>query len=150
MSKGVNIITHDKESGALYVKLRDGQYDHTEDFSKKADVYLDVDTEGNVLGFEALSFEDLAQAIEERDGKLDVPERLEQIDEFVGYFHVYEDRDHPSEYRWEFRAANSGLPWARTSRSLPDREGLEHSMDRFRRFHSATEVDAEIEILTIQ
>jgi hypothetical protein len=60
--------------GVLYVKLRDGEYDHTEDFSEKADVY--VDAEGNVLGLEALSFEVLALAKEERGGKLEVPERL--------------------------------------------------------------------------
>jgi len=69
-------ITHDKVSGALYIKLREGEYDHTEDFSEKADVYLDVDAEGDVLGLEALSFEDLAQAIEECGGKLELPERL--------------------------------------------------------------------------
>ncbi|CAN5877611.1 hypothetical protein BH18ACT11_BH18ACT11_12500 [soil metagenome] len=69
-------ISHDKVSGALYIKLREGEYDHTEDFSEKADVYLDVDAEGDVLGLEALSFEDLAEAIEERGGKLELPEHL--------------------------------------------------------------------------
>lgn len=73
-------IEHDKVSGALYVRLRDGEYDHTEDFSKGADVYLDVDAEGNVLGLEALSFEDLALAIDERGGKLEVPERVVLIE----------------------------------------------------------------------
>lgn len=68
-------ISHDKESGALYIKLREGEYDHTEDFSESADVYVDVDATGNVLGLEALSFDDLVQAIEERGGELDVPER---------------------------------------------------------------------------
>lgn len=66
-------ISHDKESGALYIRLREGRYDHTEDLSERADVYVDVDADGNVLGVEALSFEDLAMAIEERGGKLDVP-----------------------------------------------------------------------------
>jgi len=69
-------ISHDKESGALYLKLREGKPDHAEDFSERADVYVDVDVEGNVLGLEALSFDDLAQAIEERGGKLDVPEKI--------------------------------------------------------------------------
>ncbi len=69
-------IDYDKVSGALYIKIREGEYSHTEDFSEKADVYLDVDAEGNVLGLEALSFEDLAQAVEERNGKLDVPEKI--------------------------------------------------------------------------
>ena len=52
-------ISHDKVSGALYIKLLGGRYDHT-DFSEKADVYLDVDADGDVFGLEALSFEDLA------------------------------------------------------------------------------------------
>ena len=69
-------IDYDKVSGALYIKIREGTYSHSEDFSEKADVYLDVDAEGNVLGLEALSFEDLAQATEERGGKLDVPEKI--------------------------------------------------------------------------
>lgn len=69
-------ISHDNVSGALYIKLREGAYDHTEDFSDKADVYLDVDAEGNVLGLEALSFGDLAQLIEERGGALELPEKF--------------------------------------------------------------------------
>ena len=70
-------ITYDKESGALYLKLRDGSYSHTENVSNTADVYVDLDTEGRVIGLEALSFEDLAQAIGERGGKLELPEHLD-------------------------------------------------------------------------
>ena len=69
-------IDYDKVSGALYFRLREGMPDHAEDFSEKADVYVDVDVEGNVLGLEALSFDDLAQAVEERGGKLEVPDKL--------------------------------------------------------------------------
>jgi DNA-binding NarL/FixJ family response regulator len=78
-------ISHDKVSGALYVELRDGEYDHTEDFFEGADVYLDVDAEGTVLGLEALSFEDLAQAIDEHGGQLEVPDRLGTSDESEAY-----------------------------------------------------------------
>ncbi len=60
----------------MYITIRSGEYDHTEDFSERADVYLDVDAEGNVLGIEALSLEDLAIAVEERGGSLDVPEKI--------------------------------------------------------------------------
>lgn len=143
-------IDHDRVSGALYIKIREGEYDHTEDFSERADVYLDVDAEGNVLGLEALSFADLAQAVEERGGKLEVPERVERIENLVGYFHVYEDRAHPGEYRWEFRSADSGVAWARISHSYRDREELGGSMDRFRAYHFAAEVGAEVEILSPQ
>ena len=139
-------IDHDKVSDALYVKIREGKYDHTEDFSEKADVYLDVDAEGNVLGLEALSFEDLAQALEERGGKLEVPERVEKIENLVGYFHVYEDRDRPGEYRWEFRSTGSGVAWVRSKHSYRDREELERTMDRFRAYHFG----AQVEILSTQ
>jgi hypothetical protein len=44
-----------------------------------------VDAEGNVLGLEALSFEDLAQAIAERGGKLEVPEQVIQTEETAAY-----------------------------------------------------------------
>lgn len=69
-------IDHDRKSGSLHIKLRDGEYDHTEDFSEPADVYPDVDREGNVLFLEAPSFEGLAPIIEERGGELYVPDRL--------------------------------------------------------------------------
>ena len=69
-------IEYDKVSGALYLRMRDGKPDHAEDLSEKADVYAHVDSEGNVLGLEALSLEDLTQAIEEHESKLEVPEQL--------------------------------------------------------------------------
>ncbi len=43
-------ITYDKESGALYLKLRDGSYSHTENVSNMADVYMDLNTEGRFRG----------------------------------------------------------------------------------------------------
>jgi hypothetical protein len=67
-------ISYDKESGAFTIYLREGKPDHAEDFSKKADVY--VDAEGWVLSIEALSFEDLRMALEERGGNLEIPERI--------------------------------------------------------------------------
>ena len=89
-------IDYDKVSGALYIKIREGTYSHSEDFSEKADVYLDVDAEGNVLGLEALSFEDLTQAAEERGGKLEIPDVLrESIFEFhtEQAFRLHAERD---------------------------------------------------------
>ncbi len=69
-------ISYDKESGAFTIYLREGKPDHVEDISKKADVYVDVDAEGRVLSIEALSFEDLRMALEERGGNLEIPERI--------------------------------------------------------------------------
>ena len=65
-------ISYDKESGAFTIYLREGKPDHAEDFSKEADVY--VDAEGRVMSIEALSFEDLRMALEERGGSLEIPE----------------------------------------------------------------------------
>lgn len=67
-------IEYDKESGALYFRLREGKPDHAEDLSEKADVYAHVDSEGRVLAVEALSSEDLIQATEESGGSLYVPD----------------------------------------------------------------------------
>ncbi len=69
-------ISYDKESGAFTIYLREGKPDHAEDISNKADVYVDVDAEGRVLSIEALSFEDLRMALEERGGNLEIPERI--------------------------------------------------------------------------
>lgn len=69
-------ISYDKESGAFTIYLREGKPDHAEDFSKEADVYVDVDAEGLVLSIEALSFEDLRLALEERSGNIEIPKRI--------------------------------------------------------------------------
>lgn len=60
--------------GAVHQDQRRRVRPHGGLLREKADVYLDADS--NVLGLEALSFEDLAQAIEERGGKLEVPEKI--------------------------------------------------------------------------
>ena len=39
-------ISYDKESGAFTIYLREGKPDHAEDFSKEADVDVDVEAEG--------------------------------------------------------------------------------------------------------
>jgi uncharacterized protein YuzE len=39
-------ISYGKESGAFTIYLREGEPDHAEDFSREADVYVDVDAEG--------------------------------------------------------------------------------------------------------
>lgn len=71
-------ISYDKESGAFTIYLREGKPDHAEDFSKEADVYIDVDAEGRVLSIEALSFEDLRITLEECGGNLEIPEWLDE------------------------------------------------------------------------
>lgn len=75
-------ITHDPESGAFYVRLREGTYNETVPLGDDPGLGagVDVDEEGNVLGLEFLSFEEFAEAVAERGGALELPERLELRD----------------------------------------------------------------------
>lgn len=65
----------DPESGALYVRLRDGEY--TETVPLTPGLGVDIDCEGNVLGVEFLSFEEYAELVAKTGGKLEIPERIE-------------------------------------------------------------------------
>jgi uncharacterized protein YuzE len=70
-------ITHDPESGAFYVRVREGEYSETVPLGEPGlGAGVDVDADGNVLGMEFLSFEEFAEVVADRGGALDVPERL--------------------------------------------------------------------------
>jgi len=70
-------ITHDPESGAFYVRLREGEYYETVPLGDPGlGAGVDVDADGNVLGLEFLSFEEFAEVLSDRGGALDIPERL--------------------------------------------------------------------------
>ena len=72
---------HDPESGAFYIRVRDGDYHETISLGEPGlGAGVDVDAEGNVLGFEFLSFEEYVEAIDHA-GALEVPERLETTPE---------------------------------------------------------------------
>ncbi len=45
-------ITYDKKIDAMYIKLRDGHYDHSKKISD--DILVDVSKKGEVLGVEIL------------------------------------------------------------------------------------------------
>ncbi len=71
-------FTHDPESGAFYVRLREGEYHQTIPLIEP--LYgggADVDAEGNVLGVEFLSFEDYAEILATVGGDLEIPEKIE-------------------------------------------------------------------------
>ena len=68
---------YDPESGAFYIRVRDGEYHETIPLGEPGfGASVDVDAEGNVLGFEFLSFEEYVELIDHA-GSLEVPERLE-------------------------------------------------------------------------
>jgi RNA polymerase sigma factor (sigma-70 family) len=69
---------HDPESGAIYIRLRAGEIAETVPLADPGfGAAVDVDTEGNVLGVEFLSFEEFAELVERAGGALDLPERME-------------------------------------------------------------------------
>lgn len=68
---------HDPESGALYIRLRDGKYAETVPLTSGLGVGVDIDHEGNVLGLEFLSFEEYAELVASVGGKLEIPEKIE-------------------------------------------------------------------------
>ena len=69
---------HDPESGAFYIRVREGEYHETIPLEETGvGAGVDVDAEGNVLGFEFLSFADYAELVEHAGGSLEMPERME-------------------------------------------------------------------------
>jgi uncharacterized protein YuzE len=70
-------ISHDPESGALYVRLREGEYHETISLGDPGlGAGVDVDAQGNVLGVEFLSFEEFAEVVADSGGALELPENL--------------------------------------------------------------------------
>lgn len=68
---------YDRESGAFYIRVRDGEYAESVDLVGPGfGAYMDIDRQGNILGFEFLSFEEFAEFVERNDGKVEIPDRL--------------------------------------------------------------------------
>jgi uncharacterized protein YuzE len=71
---------YDPESGALYVRIREGDIEETLDLGPGA--YLDIDRDGNVMGAEFLSLEEFTEIVEAYGGSLELPERVEDPEAF--------------------------------------------------------------------
>ncbi len=73
-------LRYDPESGALYMRVREGAIEET---VQHADgVYLDIDAEGRVLGAEFLTLKELAEAVTAEASGWDLPERIEDPDAY--------------------------------------------------------------------
>ena len=76
-------ITYDSESGALYLKVREGVYSETVELAEPGfGAGLDIDEDGRVLGVEFLSLEEMGEFIERLGGTLELPERVEDPEHF--------------------------------------------------------------------
>ncbi len=68
----------DPESGALYVRVREGQIEQTLDLAEPGfGAHLDIDREGNVIGVEFLSLQEFTELVARSGGTLELPERVE-------------------------------------------------------------------------
>ena len=72
---------HDPQSGALYIRLREGQLYETLELAEGA--YLDIDVKGQVLGSAFPSLKEFAE-VASRQGEVGVelPDRLEDPGSF--------------------------------------------------------------------
>lgn len=69
---------HDPQSGAFYIRIREGEYQETIPIAEPGfGAGVDVDVDGNVLGFEFLSFEEYAELLARAGGSLEIPDRVE-------------------------------------------------------------------------
>ena len=69
---------HDPQSGALYIKVREGKIEETLDLAEPGfGAHVDIDCKGNVLGVEVFSFEEYAELVRRSGGTLDLPDRIE-------------------------------------------------------------------------
>lgn len=94
---------YDRESGAFYIRVREGEYSETIPLvSIGFGAGVDIDQEGNVLGFEFLSFEEFAEFIENNDGSVMIPSSLKAPDQ----------------------PPNRNVPFAREARGFPQQEAL--------------------------
>ena len=74
---------HDPESGALYVRVREGEIAETLDLAEPGfGASMDIDRDGNVLGVEFLSFQEYADLVRRSGGALEIPDRVEDPQRF--------------------------------------------------------------------
>jgi uncharacterized protein YuzE len=71
----------DPESGAIYVRIRDGEIAEMLEIADPSfGAYLDVDQEGNVLGVTFLPFKEFAGLTTHSGGKLESPDTVREPD----------------------------------------------------------------------
>jgi uncharacterized protein YuzE len=75
-------IELDPSVNALYLRLRTGRVERTVELT--AEVYLDVDADGQVLGAEFVSADDFLMLVRKQDGVLEIPERVEPASRLAG------------------------------------------------------------------
>lgn len=73
-------VRYDPESGALYIRIKEGQIHETLPLAEG--IYFDIDAEGVVLGVEFLSLEEFKEWASSEGVEVNLPERIEDPDSF--------------------------------------------------------------------
>ncbi|MDP8951313.1 MAG: DUF2283 domain-containing protein [Actinomycetota bacterium] len=73
-------IRYDPESGAGYIRVREGRYGESLEIAPGC--YLAIAEDGQVMGLEFLSLEELAEAASMRAGGLDLPDHVKDPEAF--------------------------------------------------------------------
>ena len=89
-------MTTTGRAGAFYIRVREGEYSETVPLGEiGGGAGVDVDAEGNVLGFEFLSFEEFAEITDRETGGLEIPGRIEDVEALIE-----SRKPEPAMYRW--------------------------------------------------
>lgn len=73
-------LSYDLDSGAGYIRLREGEYAETIPLTPDLSIGLDVDADGLVLGLEYLSFKEYVEFLTRSGGYFELPERLGKVE----------------------------------------------------------------------
>ena len=71
---------YDPKSGALYVRIKEGEVHETLPLSEG--IYFDIDADGEVLGAEFLSLEEFKEWASSQGMEVELPERIEDPESF--------------------------------------------------------------------
>lgn len=71
-------FTYDQESGALYMRMVEGEIAETLELG--GGCYLDVSGDGTVMGLECLSLNEFRELIEHSGGELRLPKRVDELE----------------------------------------------------------------------
>ena len=71
---------YDPQSGALYIRIKEGAVHET--LALAEGIYFDIDTDGEVLGAEFLSMEEFKEWASHHGIEDNLPERIEDPDSF--------------------------------------------------------------------
>lgn len=72
-------MQHDRDSNALYVRVRSGRVAKTVTIDEERMIYADLARDGRLLGVEFVNADDFVPFLKTAEGSSDVAERLQEV-----------------------------------------------------------------------